>query len=79
MTHSTDTPRPTKTTMLRDLLTRRAGASITQLCEATGWQKHSVRAALSGFRKAGHTIERRAPAKPGGEARYRITGKPGGA
>ncbi|HSF96438.1 MAG TPA: DUF3489 domain-containing protein, partial [Thermohalobaculum sp.] len=45
----------------------------------TGWQPHSVRAALSRLRKAGHKIERREPARPGGETRLRITGQPGGA
>jgi len=79
MTQSSDTPKVTKATILRDMLKKRAGASLAELCEATGWQKHSVRAALSGLRKAGHAVERRAPTKAGGEARYRITGKPAGA
>jgi DNA-binding transcriptional regulator PaaX len=61
------------------MLQARSGASLSRLREATGWQPHSVRAALSRLRKAGYTIERREPAKPGGEARYRITGKPAGA
>ena len=74
MTRST---KSTKSAMLREMLTARAGAGITRLCEATGWQKHSVRAALSGFRKAGYTIERREPSRPDGEATYRITGAPG--
>ena len=40
-------------------------------------QPHSVRAALSGLRKAGYAVERQDPKKPGGEAIYRITGAPG--
>ncbi len=79
MTRSTHSRKSTKSTMLREMLQARAGASLSRLCETTGWQKHSVRAALSGLRKAGYAIERQDPKKPGGEARYRITGIPGGA
>ena len=35
-----------------------AGASLAVLCAATGWQSHSVRAALTGLRKAGCAIEK---------------------
>jgi DNA-binding transcriptional regulator PaaX len=79
MTRSTDTGKSTKSAMLRQMLQARAGASLSRLCEATGWQPHSVRAALSGLRKAGYAVERREPAKTGAEARYRITGTPGSA
>ena len=72
----TRSPKPTKSAMLREMLQARAGASMTRLREATGWQPHSVRAALSGLRKAGYAIERQDPKKPGGEAIYRITGAP---
>ena len=40
------------------LLQRPQGATIVQLTSATGWQAHSVRAALTGLRKAGHKVER---------------------
>jgi DNA-binding transcriptional regulator PaaX len=79
MTRSPDTGKFTKSAMLRKMLQARAGAGLSRLCEATGWQQHSVRAALSRLRKAGYTIELREAAKTGGEARYRITGRPGGA
>ena len=79
MTRSPDTGKSTKSAMLRKMLQARTGAGLSRLCEATGWQQHSVRAALSRLRKAGYTIERREPAKPDGEARYRIAGTPGGA
>lgn len=79
MTQSTKGEKVTKSALLRRMLQGRAGASVNKLCEATGWQQHSIRAALSSLRKTGFTIERRAPAKPGAEARYRITGKPGAA
>jgi len=78
MTRSPGTGKSTKSAMLRKMLQARAGASLSRLCEATGWQQHSVRAALSRLRKAGYTIERREPAKPGGEVRYHITGRPAG-
>ncbi len=67
----------TKSAMLRHLLQARSGASMARLREATGWQPHSVRAALSGLRKAGYAVERQDPKKPGSEAIYRITGAPG--
>lgn len=34
------------------------GASLEEMCEATGWQAHSVRAALTGLRKRGVVITR---------------------
>jgi len=41
------------------LLVRRSnGASITDLQKATGWQPHSIRAAMTGFRKQGVEITR---------------------
>lgn len=46
------------------------GASIADLCILTGWQPHTVRAALSRLRKAGHTIAR--TAGKDGKAVYRI-------
>ncbi|MBT5570933.1 MAG: DUF3489 domain-containing protein [Alphaproteobacteria bacterium] len=75
----TTPPRETKATILRRLLTRKAGADLADLQSATDWQSHSVRAGLSGLRKAGYTIDRTDAAKPGGTATYRITGGPEGA
>ncbi|MVA96281.1 DUF3489 domain-containing protein [Nitratireductor sp. CAU 1489] len=46
------------------------GASIADLCTLTGWQPHTVRAALSRLRKAGHPIARKAGKD--GKAVYRI-------
>ena len=72
----TTPPRETKTAILRKLLGRKNGADIGTLQSATGWQPHSVRAGLSGLRKAGYTIDRTDAAKPGGTATYRITSGP---
>ena len=80
MSKSTATPaRETKTAILRKLLSRKSGADLDALRSATGWQPHSVRAALSGLRKAGYSIDRASPAKPGGSTVYRITSGPDGA
>ncbi|MCZ6610118.1 MAG: DUF3489 domain-containing protein [Alphaproteobacteria bacterium] len=40
------------------LLSRPKGSKITELQKATGWQAHSIRAALTGLRKRGITISR---------------------
>jgi len=76
----TDLPTPpeTKAAILRRLLTRKAGADLAALQSATGWQPHSVRAALSGLRKAGYRIDRADPTKSGDTAIYRITSRPEG-
>lgn len=64
--------RATKTAILRKLLSRKSGADLSALQSATGWQAHSVRAALSGLRKAGYIIDRTEPTKPGGSTVYRL-------
>jgi hypothetical protein len=50
------------------LLVREAGASIEELTGSTGWQPHTTRAALTGLRKSGLTIEKD---KVDGVTRYR--------
>ena len=64
---------PTKSETVLKLVSRPAGASLGALEKATGWQTHSVRAALTGLRKAGHVIERGKDAK--GVTVYRVTGE----
>ena len=39
--------RQTKQSLLVGLLQRSQGATITELVEATGWQNHSIRGAIS--------------------------------
>jgi len=41
----------TKQALLIDLLKRKKGATIEEIAEATGWQAHSVRGAISGALK----------------------------
>lgn len=59
-----------KETLIK-LLTRQSGATIAQMQKATGWQAHSIRAALTGLRKAGHQVSRDSNAK--GLAVYRLS------
>ena len=51
------------------LLERESGATLAELVAATGWLPHTTRAALTGLRKKGHSIER---SKRGDETCYRI-------
>ena len=65
-------PRPnSKSAAVVELLRRPDGAALDELTVVTGWQKHTARAALTGLKKKGHTIER---TKEGAVSRYRITG-----
>ena len=63
--------KPTKIAAVIRLLRRSSGATIAQLQKTTGWQPHSVRAALTGLRKKGHDVQRDKNAK--GVSVYRIT------
>lgn len=63
----------TKAARVEDLLRNPGGATIDALCKATGWQSHSVRAALTALRKKGHVIERQ-PGDAGQPTIYRIPG-----
>ena len=47
----------TKKAKLEALLSRVRGATLDQLQKELGWQPHTVRAAISGLRKAGYTID----------------------
>jgi hypothetical protein len=57
--HSPAAPmRPSKKSAILNLLQRPDGAAIGDLTAATGWQVHSVRAALTGLRKEGKELVR---------------------
>lgn len=62
-------PRQTKRARIIDLLNQPDGATIDQIVSATAWLPHTARAALTGLRKSGLTIE---SDKVGDERRYRI-------
>ena len=67
----TKTAKPTKIDKVFSMLMRANGASVAQLEKATGWQPHTIRAALTGLRKKGYAIERTKSEK--GMSTYRIT------
>jgi hypothetical protein len=52
------------------LLGRAKGAGIEELVAVTGWLPHTTRAALTGLRKRGYTVERERSEKGGSV--YRI-------
>lgn len=62
-------PRQTEAALLRTRLLDPNGASLTSLMEITGWQAHTLRAALTGLPKSGITISRR---RQGEETIYKI-------
>lgn len=64
------TGRETKAELVLGLLRRGEGATIADLIEGTGWLPHTTRAALTGLRKKGHSIEK---SKRGNITCYRIT------
>ncbi len=59
----------TKKAQILALLKRKRGASMKNLTARTGWQVHSVHAALTGLRKRGAIIERQTETAG---SRYRI-------
>lgn len=50
--------RGSKRDRLRQRLERKGGASLKDLQNTFGWQPHTIRAAISGLRKAGHDVQR---------------------
>lgn len=60
MTHTTEpvAPRITKSAKLLTLLQTGTGASLEDMVDLTGWQPHTVRAAMTGLKKKGHVIEK---------------------
>jgi hypothetical protein len=67
----TPAPRTSKIAAVTALLGRAEGASLDELVAATGWLPHTIRAALTGLRKKGQSIER---SLVGGRSHYRIAG-----
>lgn len=70
-------PAPAKTQSKKDkllaLLRAGGGASISEITDATNWKPHSARAALTGLRKKGFTLDK---AKAEGVTRYSIAEGP---
>ena len=64
-------PRRSKKAAVLALLQRPQGAAIGELTAATGWQAHSVRAVLTGFRQDGKELAR--AKDEAGVTHYRLT------
>lgn len=58
-----------KTALILEMLQRSEGATLEQMVDATGWQPHTTRAALTGLRKKGHVVVR---SKVDNQTRYTI-------
>jgi hypothetical protein len=68
-------PRPgSKQALVVEMLSTDDGASLDALIEATGWLPHTTRAALTGLRKRGYSVER--VRNEGKGSLYRIVEKP---
>jgi len=72
---TTQKPTATKPETILKLVRRKNGATLKSLQDATGWQPHSVHAALTGLRKKGHAIKREKDSKA--VTIYRITAAAG--
>lgn len=64
------TKRGGKTDAIIKLMRRKQGATVEAMQGSTGWQPHSVRAALTGLRKKGFDVSREKNSK--GETIYRV-------
>jgi hypothetical protein len=71
-TQETTAPREgSKTAQVVVMLQRKNGATLAEIMEKMGWQKHTVRGFMAGaMKKAGYTVESFKP--EGGERTYRI-------
>lgn len=64
-------PRRANLATIIALLQSPDGATIAALCEATGWQSHSVRGAIAGsLKRKGHVVT--STKREDGPRRYRI-------
>ena len=55
-----------------NMLKRAEGATIDQICEATGWQPHTVRGAMAGALKKKLGLDIQSSKESGGARTYRI-------
>ena len=67
----------TKQALVIEMLSAKKGATLDALVEATGWLPHTMRAALTGLRKRGFSIER--TREEGSDSIYRIVSAPAAA
>ena len=71
-TAETDAPKSSKQQIMVDLLKRKEGATLVQLSEATGWQKHSVHGAMAGVLKKKMGLAIASSKAENGDRVYRI-------
>ncbi|HEV2514260.1 MAG TPA: DUF3489 domain-containing protein [Devosia sp.] len=64
--------RATKQDLVLSMLRHQEGASIAEICKATGWQAHSARGFLSGALKRRLKIEVTSERNETGERRYHV-------
>ena len=64
----------TKQALVIEILSAKKGATLDTLIGATGWLPHTTRAALTGLRKRGFSIER--TREEGSDSIYRIVSAP---
>lgn len=62
-------PRQTKAAQLRARLAEPGGVALTEMMRLTGWQAHTLSAALTGLRKTGIVVMRN---RDGGDTIYAI-------
>ena len=67
----------TKQALVIAMLCAKGGATLDALVDATGWLPHTTRAAMTGLRKRGFSIERRR--EEGSDSIYRIVSAPAAA
>lgn len=64
----------TKAALIVEMASREGGATLEAICDATGWQRHTLRGFVGGtLRKAGHDIQ--LVREPGAPSRYVIPPK----
>jgi DNA-binding IclR family transcriptional regulator len=71
---TTKTKPQTKSDTVIAMLARAKGATLDEICKATSWQPHSVRAFMTGLRRKGFVIAREQRGEEG--ISYRITSCP---
>ena len=76
-THLKQAETDTKSAQLIALLKTKTGADVAALSEKLGWQTHTVRAALTRLKQAGHVFEKTKTGTPP-RTFYRITGEAAG-
>ncbi|MBL4538462.1 MAG: DUF3489 domain-containing protein [Oceanicaulis sp.] len=63
---------PTKKARLIALLTAETGVTVPDLAANLDWLPHTTRAALTGLRKAGYTIDKLPPLEGSQSSRYKL-------